>query len=176
MESVALRSNGSNGSKSNGQEDAKRKELENFLPGLKTDDHDKLDLATLLNVLDGVRETPGRIIILSTNHPERLDDALLRPGRFDLVIHFKKHDRTILKQHVAEFYDAPLTEAEDHILSYQSLDNKWTPAEVSQILFKHIEDRTEACRVLVEEDPAALFSLGRSQGDMTSLLGLSEGS
>ena len=172
MESVVLRSNRSESSKSNGLEDAKRKELENFLPGLKADDHDKLDLATLLNVLDGVRETPGRIIILSTNHPERLDEALLRPGRFDLIIHFKKHDRSILKQHVAEFYDAPLTEAEDHLLSDPCLDNKWTPAEVSQVLFRHIEDRGEACRVLIHEDPAVLFSLGRPQQDMTSLLGL----
>jgi chaperone BCS1 len=155
---------------------AKREELEKFLPGLKADDHDKLDLATLLNVLDGVRETPGRIIILSTNHPERLDEALLRPGRFDLLIHFKKHERAILKQHVAEFYDAPLTEAEDQTLSDPCLDDKWTPAEVSQVLFKYIDDRAEACRVLVEEDPVMLFSLCRaatSTTDIASTLGLS---
>jgi mitochondrial chaperone BCS1 len=40
-----------------------------MIQGKQTDENDKLDLATLLNVLDGVRETPGRIIILSTNYP-----------------------------------------------------------------------------------------------------------
>jgi SpoVK/Ycf46/Vps4 family AAA+-type ATPase len=164
MESVVLKSAGASA-----VDKAKREELEKFLPGLKADDHDKLDLATLLNVLDGVRETPGRIIILSTNHPERLDEALLRPGRFDLLIHFKKHDRSILKQHVAEFYDAPLSEAEDQTLSDPCLDDKWTPAEVSQVLFKYIDDRAEACRVLVEEDPAMLFSLSRKPKDLMDL-------
>lgn len=31
---------------------------------------DKLDLAGLLNVLDGVVDTPNRIVIMTTNHPE----------------------------------------------------------------------------------------------------------
>ncbi|GLE11334.1 hypothetical protein PINS_up023714 [Pythium insidiosum] len=33
----------------------------------------KLNLAGLLNVLDGVIDCPGRIIIMTTNHPEKLD-------------------------------------------------------------------------------------------------------
>ncbi|TMW57896.1 hypothetical protein Poli38472_013370 [Pythium oligandrum] len=43
--------------------------------------HKKLNLAGLLNVLDGVIDCPGRIIIMTTNHPEKLDPALIRPGR-----------------------------------------------------------------------------------------------
>ena len=35
----------------------------------------------LLNVLDGIVDTPGRIVIMTTNHPEALDAALIRPGR-----------------------------------------------------------------------------------------------
>ncbi len=42
---------------------------------------DKLDLAGLLNVLDGVVDCPGRIVVMTTNHPEKLDPALIRPGR-----------------------------------------------------------------------------------------------
>ncbi|CAN0188246.1 unnamed protein product [Ectocarpus sp. 12 AP-2014] len=48
---------------------------------------DKLDLAGLLNVLDGVVDTPGRIVIMTTNHPESLDAALIRPGRIDKKIY-----------------------------------------------------------------------------------------
>jgi len=47
---------------------------------------DKLDLSGLLNVLDGVVDTPGRMVILSTNHPENLDPALIRPGRIDKML------------------------------------------------------------------------------------------
>jgi chaperone BCS1 len=51
------------------------------------DDPDKLDLAGLLNVLDGVVDAPGRILVMTTNHPEKLDPALLRPGRVNLQIY-----------------------------------------------------------------------------------------
>ncbi|CAJ1945560.1 unnamed protein product [Cylindrotheca closterium] len=44
---------------------------------------DSLNLMGLLNALDGVVDTPGRIVIMTTNHPEILDGALIRPGRID---------------------------------------------------------------------------------------------
>jgi chaperone BCS1 len=47
------------------------------------EDKDELNLTGLLNALDGVVETPGRIVIMTTNHPEMLDPALIRPGRMD---------------------------------------------------------------------------------------------
>jgi ATP-dependent 26S proteasome regulatory subunit len=51
-------------------------------------DNEKLTLSTVLNILDGVLEQPGRIIIMTSNHPEKLDSALLRPGRIDVIVHF----------------------------------------------------------------------------------------
>eukprot|EP00555_Chaetoceros_dichaeta_P007442 CAMPEP_0198276070 /NCGR_PEP_ID=MMETSP1447-20131203/65112_1 /TAXON_ID=420782 /ORGANISM="Chaetoceros dichaeta, Strain CCMP1751" /LENGTH=665 /DNA_ID=CAMNT_0043970989 /DNA_START=269 /DNA_END=2266 /DNA_ORIENTATION=+ len=44
---------------------------------------DHLNLSGILNVLDGVVDTPGRMLIITTNHPEMLDPALIRPGRID---------------------------------------------------------------------------------------------
>ncbi|KAJ3075025.1 hypothetical protein HDU98_009469 [Podochytrium sp. JEL0797] len=44
-------------------------------------------LSTLLNEMDGVAEQKGVIVIGSTNRPEKLDDALLRPGRLDHHLH-----------------------------------------------------------------------------------------
>jgi chaperone BCS1 len=37
-----------------------------------------------LNALDGVRSKDGTILIMTTNHREKLDPALIRPGRCDL--------------------------------------------------------------------------------------------
>ena len=37
----------------------------------------------LLNAIDGVASKDGRILIMTTNHPEKLDSALIRPGRAD---------------------------------------------------------------------------------------------
>ncbi|OSD01560.1 hypothetical protein PYCCODRAFT_485041 [Trametes coccinea BRFM310] len=39
-----------------------------------------------LNALDGVASGEERIIFMTTNHPERLDPALIRPGRVDLAV------------------------------------------------------------------------------------------
>jgi chaperone BCS1 len=42
-------------------------------------------LSGLLNVLDGVSSEEGRVLIMTTNHIEHLDEALIRPGRADKV-------------------------------------------------------------------------------------------
>jgi len=43
----------------------------------------KFNLSSLLNSLDGLCSVEGRIIVMTTNHPEKLDPALIRPGRVD---------------------------------------------------------------------------------------------
>ncbi|KAJ5386559.1 hypothetical protein N7509_009100 [Penicillium cosmopolitanum] len=40
----------------------------------------------LLNTLDGVASAEERIVFLTTNHVERLDEALVRPGRVDMTV------------------------------------------------------------------------------------------
>lgn len=132
-----------------------------MLNGKDRESADSLDLATLLNVLDGVRETPGRIIILSTNYPERLDEALLRPGRFDMMIEFEKHNCTVLKQHIEKYYGIELNKEQYALLNNKSLQFKWTPAEVGQILFRRIQSIDLAINDLVNEDPAKLFKFSQ---------------
>ncbi|KAH9204471.1 hypothetical protein DL95DRAFT_398457, partial [Leptodontidium sp. 2 PMI_412] len=43
-------------------------------------------LSALLNVLDGVGSQEGRVLIMTTNHTDRLDAALIRPGRVDMKL------------------------------------------------------------------------------------------
>ncbi|KAL0344279.1 UNVERIFIED_CONTAM: AAA-ATPase [Sesamum angustifolium] len=51
----------------------------------------ELTLSGLLNFIDGLWSVCGdeRIIIFTTNHKDRLDPALLRPGRMDMHIHMR---------------------------------------------------------------------------------------
>ncbi|XP_045624338.1 mitochondrial chaperone BCS1 isoform X2 [Procambarus clarkii] len=44
----------------------------------------RLTFSGLLNCLDGVASTEARIVFMTTNYPERLDPALIRPGRIDV--------------------------------------------------------------------------------------------
>ena len=107
-----------------------------------------IDLSFLLNLLDGTLESSGRIIVVTSNFPERFDRALVRPGRIDLIVEFKKCSRKILKEMVLGFYD--LEEVESEIWNREELDGKWSPAEVQQILFRNFEDPTSALQELVE--------------------------
>lgn len=47
-----------------------------------------VSFSALLNVLDGIGAPEGRIVIMTTNHRQKLDSALVRPGRIDLEIPF----------------------------------------------------------------------------------------
>lgn len=56
----------------------------------------KVSLSGLLNVLDGVASQEGRVLIMTTNHAERLDSALIRPGWVDRKVAFGLADKDII--------------------------------------------------------------------------------
>jgi len=58
-------------------------ESNNAVININTDPPITLD--DILNLWDGIRETPGRILIISSNHYDKLDPALIRPGRIDIT-------------------------------------------------------------------------------------------
>lgn len=95
----------------------------------------KLTLSVLLNVLDGVLETPGRIIIMTSNHPERLDPALIRPGRIDSIVHFGRATSGDIRHMISDICEMP---AED--FDCDDVSEKFTPAEVLQIIFENHQD------------------------------------
>lgn len=45
--------------------------------------HSQVTFSGLLNAIDGILCTEGRILFMTSNHPEQLDPALIRPGRVD---------------------------------------------------------------------------------------------
>jgi chaperone BCS1 len=47
-----------------------------------------ISLSGLLNAIDGVASHEGRVLVMTTNHPEKLDSALIRPGRVDMQVAF----------------------------------------------------------------------------------------
>ena len=49
-------------------------------------------IAQLLTEMDGIEGREGVIVLAATNRPELIDTALLRPGRFDLVVELHRPD------------------------------------------------------------------------------------
>lgn len=115
-----------------------------WLDRQKEAEQETFDLSFLLNLLDGTLEAQGRILIVTTNFPERLDRALIRPGRIDMILPFKKCTRRILREMTSAFYEREINIPDD-----PSLEAKWSPAEVNQILFRNFTDPETAVKELV---------------------------
>ncbi|KAF2786732.1 mitochondrial chaperone BCS1 [Melanomma pulvis-pyrius CBS 109.77] len=67
----------------------------------------KVSLSTLLNVLDGLASSEGRLLIMTTNHIERLDPALIRPGRVDMKAELYLADEDMINQLFYFVYKSP---------------------------------------------------------------------
>merc|ERR1719242_177413 len=109
----------------------------------------KLTLASLLEVLDGVMEMEGRMLIITTNYPEKLDKALIRPGRIDMKVHFgpmRGKDITDMFQHYFEM-SPPVTVHVERLP-----ERKWTPAEVTQVFLNNMHNPEKALKQLIHSE------------------------
>ncbi|KAF6824926.1 mitochondrial chaperone BCS1 [Colletotrichum plurivorum] len=75
-------------SNSSSKDDWKVSDLARALKKEAKDDKKGISLSGLLNAIDGVASQEGRILVMTTNKPEALDEALIRPGRVDLQVGF----------------------------------------------------------------------------------------
>ena len=98
---------------------------------------DSLNLSCFLNILDGIIELHGIMIIMTTNYPERIDEALIRPGRFDFKYEFKKSTKSIIKEMIQFKYEV----SDKEMLKYNDFlnikDYVLSPAEIQSICFKN---------------------------------------
>jgi AAA+ superfamily predicted ATPase len=92
-------------------------------------DEEPITLDDILNLWDGIRETPGRIMIISSNHYNELDPALIRPGRIDITMELSYSSRKIIKEIYTHLFD--------EIIDNEKLENIkeefYSPAEIINI-------------------------------------------
>ena len=94
-----------------------------------SNDNKNNNLSTLLNMLDGIHECSGRIIIMTTNKVEVLDKALIRPGRIDLKLHFKKCSAYDITKMIEKFWSVVVLEE----AIKPDIDGKYTSADIINI-------------------------------------------
>ena len=61
-------------------------------------------LGGLLNAIDGVVDSDGRVFVMTTNHIEQIDPALLRPGRINLSLKLDYMTPEMFRRGFARFF------------------------------------------------------------------------
>ncbi|KAK4151938.1 putative mitochondrial chaperone BCS1-A [Chaetomidium leptoderma] len=122
----------------------------------------KLSLSDLLNTLDGVSAQEGRLLMMTTNHLDHLDRALIRAGRVDKKIELPNADKDMMFQLFCMIFKR----AEGDILDPKQLaqddetvegfarefaaevpEREFSPAEIQSYLVEH----RGSARVAVEK-------------------------
>ncbi|KAM7208745.1 putative mitochondrial chaperone BCS1-B [Naviculisporaceae sp. PSN 640] len=95
------------GRKTESKEDWKVSDLARELKKQGNENEKKgISLSGLLNAIDGVASHEGRVLIMTTNKPESLDEALIRPGRVDLQVGFSNATQEQAKELFVRMYEA----------------------------------------------------------------------
>jgi mitochondrial chaperone BCS1 len=64
----------------------------------------RITLSGLLNAIDGAGAPEGHILVMTTNTPDALDEALVRPGRIDVKVEFRKASKGQVREIFINMY------------------------------------------------------------------------
>lgn len=124
-----------NQSKIRSEESSEKGEKESFVG---------ISKAGLLNAMDGISTPDGRIFIMTTNFPERLDPALIRPGRADVhekFEYFGKEEQLLMAE---RFYGVNSL--------FEPLDTLVSPARMQAAFTMYPDDCKKASSMLAKEE------------------------
>ncbi|KAF5277689.1 hypothetical protein FQR65_LT03669 [Abscondita terminalis] len=99
----------------------------------------RVTFSGLLNCLDGVASTEARMVFMTTNYLERLDKALIRPGRIDLKEYIGWCTPHQIEKMFLRFYqdtDASLN-AKEFTKQVMSMNKNVSPAQIQGYFMFH---------------------------------------
>lgn len=116
------------------------------------DNSKAITLNYLLNLFDGILESPNRLLIMTTNHRDKLDPALIRPGRIDIDIQFGNMSKYELKRMFEMYYNSKSGEDENDIYIFSDeVDHQLTPARVSQIMGSYYDNKEKGYYAILQD-------------------------
>ena len=92
-----------------------------------------LTLSGLLNAVDGIIASDGRILIATTNHIGKLDEALTRKGRFNLEVEIGHLEPGCVVEFFKNFYP-------DFVVPSVQFKEDLTPADLQAVILENVEN------------------------------------
>jgi len=121
-------------------------EKQDFIDLCKQKEEEPITLDDILNLWDGIKETPGRIMGISSNHYEKLDPALIRPGRIDITLCLDNCTRNMIGQMYKQFYKCDIDKK--HLEKIK--DKHFSPAEIINFYVLNRENKQEFIQCLLQ--------------------------
>jgi hypothetical protein len=115
----------------------------------------QVTLSGLLNALDGVSTPHGLITILTSNEPDVLDSALVRPGRVDRIENIDCVVQEQAERLFAYFYGQPSTRA------WNVTGKGLSAADLTEIFKRHLHDPAGAERTIRERTAQGMATTER---------------
>lgn len=106
-----------------------------------------ITLDDILNAWDGIIETPGRILIISSNHYEKLDPALVRPGRIDITLELLNASHKTISDLYFHLFNKEIDSEKLKLIN----EFFYSPAELINIYITHKEENTFINRLLMNK-------------------------
>lgn len=97
---------------------------------------DPITLDDILNLFDGIKETPGRILGISSNHYDKLDPAITRPGRIDITLNLGNATKLIINEMFQHFYGFAINAKKLKTIK----DKFYSPAEITNCYINNKDD------------------------------------
>jgi len=111
----------------------------------RSGDGERITLSALLNGIDGMLAADGRLLIMTSNHPDRLDPAVVREGRVD------RHERIGLAGRAEDETLFLRFHPNEHRLAKQfglALHAPCPAAQLQEILVRHADEPEAAVDAL----------------------------
>ena len=125
-----------------------------FSTDRKSDSNAPLTFSGILNALDGLASPHGQIFALTTNHPEKLDPAMLRHGRVDLAAEFPAATAEQVGDMFQSFY--PEARVEQCVQFSQKLKEKWGQLNLAGLQDFFIQNRERTATEALDQVEAWL--------------------
>ncbi len=107
--------------------------------GKRESKDNKVPMSVLLNCLDGISSPEGKMFFMTTNHKDRLDDALIRSGRCDFRMFLGNADKYQVEGMFGKFFPE-----HGDLSGIEIPDGGICVASVQEHLLKHRDSWEEA--------------------------------